>query len=875
MRVVCVVSLLWMCGFGGPPAFGQGSSTGEANLGQPADQATMGTDGKRLQFQFSGAAWLEVLQWFADEADLNLDWRELPEGSLNLTTQQSYNVSDALGVINRHLASRGFTLLRSSDVLFLVKLDSPLNPSMVPRVSPDELDQRSSYELVKSSFSLDWMLAETAVEEFKPILSPYGIISSFSATNRIEVIDFVENLLEIREILGREESNQSQARLVAEFRLEHANAIEVVDDLRELMGLTIPLPRSASIMMQIRNSQRGRDRDRDRDDDDRSGQPQTDPAASSVVYLVANERQNSIVANGPPDKIALVRQAVSALDVPSSDVGMMLSDETVMKVYPLNGVDPDALEDIFEDLRNIGKLHQDSVFSEDDDTQILFAYASIKDHMTIRSVMDQLAKASRTFHVIPLNRLNADAVVAAITELMNGESGGQDRSRRDRNRQQGGDWGGFRVEADTVNSRLLLFATGSELNQVKELLLNIGEREQVGNIRVIDAGTPQSIANAVKQLRQIWPDESPNRLDIDIDPAAEPTRESSRAIKKLPVPQAIELDPADEALRRNWKLDEANNLGDSSEIQWVHQLPPSSSGERSGISLSREQTPMGPEVTIRRGADGQIILRSDDADALGEAEQLLRALLPPKQRYRVIHMKHQIPVAIEAKLMQALDQGVVPTSGPVSFISDAVTDSLLVVGANEKEFDQLSELADFFDQPNEANPESVRRPQMFKLNYIQADQAATILKDLYRDLLSPADPALSQNRTSRNRGDGSDRGADRSLTQAPYMGTETSKATFKGLLSVSVLAESNTVAVSAPAFMMAEIEETIRSLDTDQAETVVEVISVDGIDAAMLSEALGTAIGITSGRTGQNGNRSRTSSRTSNDPRANRQRDRN
>jgi hypothetical protein len=46
-------------------------------------------------------------------------------------------------------------------------------------------------------------------------------------------------------------------------------------------------------------------------------------------------------------------------------------------------------------VREIGKLHPNARFSEDDDRQILFAYASIEDQLTITSVMDQLAGSSR------------------------------------------------------------------------------------------------------------------------------------------------------------------------------------------------------------------------------------------------------------------------------------------------------------------------------------------------------------------------------------------------------------------------------------------------------------------------------------------------
>ena len=57
----------------------------------------------KVRFNFTGQAWLDVLQWLADISSMSLDWQELPRDYLNLITQRSYTVEEARGVINRHL----------------------------------------------------------------------------------------------------------------------------------------------------------------------------------------------------------------------------------------------------------------------------------------------------------------------------------------------------------------------------------------------------------------------------------------------------------------------------------------------------------------------------------------------------------------------------------------------------------------------------------------------------------------------------------------------------------------------------------------------------------------------------------------------------
>ena len=78
----------------------------------------------------------------------------------------------------------------------------------------ESLESRQDHEFVKVSFKLDWLIADQAVEELKPMLSPYGKLVGLKATNRIEAIDAVANLREIASLLSQEQSANGQERLV-------------------------------------------------------------------------------------------------------------------------------------------------------------------------------------------------------------------------------------------------------------------------------------------------------------------------------------------------------------------------------------------------------------------------------------------------------------------------------------------------------------------------------------------------------------------------------------------------------------------------------------------------------------------------------------
>jgi type II secretory pathway component GspD/PulD (secretin) len=223
-------------GMSGAPKPGAEGKPGEAKPGEakppesvkrpttppkPADRAELkrkpDPDGK-FSFNFKNQRWEDVLEWLADISAMSLDWQELPGDYLNLVTQKKYTVKEGRDLINRHLLARGYTLLTQGETLSVVNVKN-VNPAMVPRVTLEELEKRDPYEFVKVSFRLEWMIAKVAAEEIKPLLSSNGKITPMENTNRLEVMDAVVNLREVREVLRAEQSPESKEMLVKKFPL--------------------------------------------------------------------------------------------------------------------------------------------------------------------------------------------------------------------------------------------------------------------------------------------------------------------------------------------------------------------------------------------------------------------------------------------------------------------------------------------------------------------------------------------------------------------------------------------------------------------------------------------------------------------------------
>jgi hypothetical protein len=100
-------------------------------------------------------------------------------------------------------------------------------------------------------------------------------------------------------------------------------------------------------------------------------------------------------------------------------------------------------------------------------------------------------------------------------------------------------------------------------------------------------------------------------------------------------------------------------------------------------------------------------------------------------------------------------------------------------------------------------------------------------------LLSANDRALAEGR----RNEQSDSQA--SYYAASAIAADATTPRFRGMLSVGIFPQTNTLVVSAPEFLQKEIAATIRELDQPTASTVTSVVSIDGgVNAAFIAEQL-------------------------------------
>ena len=778
-------------------------------------------DGK-VRMQFKDQSWLAALQWLASASAMNLDWQKLPDDKLNLVTQQSYSVDEARDLFNMQLLARGYTLLRHGEVLSVLPLEN-VNPTLFPRVQAAELDQRDAHEFARVTFPLQWLVAEKAVKEAAPMLSSFGKATPLEATNQIEVYDAVINLRAVRNLIASEESNLGRERLLEEFSLQHAKAEDVVQKLRELLGVSSrPRSRGPQVYEELRL-----DLEKTKVQAEAIQKLGQDAkqliTKESEVHFTINEEKNSILCHAAPDKMELVRQAIQKLDLPSDQPLRSLEGVRNVKMYNTPGADVDAVRDMLEQLKEQGLLSSTTWFDIEMERRLLIASATPEEHLAIASFIARYLPEDRSAEVMPLRRLEPQYAAEAVRLMIPPSNASASTANQ------------LKIEVDEANRRLLVWGNEQEIADIRSFLAKLGE-PQWGD----DA--PQALSVSV--TAEDWP-----RVRSEFE--ARWKEQSSTPLKVEEVgtqteSPATRIDAGDSSAKGESVGGPAERTA-SAPPRFLrkaafNQLPQADGLGEENVNRASTTQETTPELVLSPGLNGDIRIASRDGNVAARAEALLKEIAPPKPDYAVFPLKHALAYSVSYRLEEVLGIGeyaAASTAGPLAskktakIIADYQTNTLLVQNATDEQLERVRQLLELYDRPHPVDKDMARQQRVIIVRNVKAEQAAETLKEVYRDLLSSNDKAFDARQiNSRDPG-----------LRIGYAYSTRKEAQYQGQLSIGVDAKQNAVIVSAPGYLIKEVESLLEKLDGATGERSVVVRAVKGVDSDSLRMLLGGVTG--------------------------------
>ena len=760
-------------------------------------KARLADDG-RVEFEFKNQSWVALIEWLAEISDRPLDWQELPPDRVNIRAPGRYTVAETMDLFNRHLLARGYTILDLAGGLTVVKTEG-INPAMVPRVNVAQLDGLTPHTFVRTSLELGWLSSTKLAEELKPMISANGKLTALTTTNRIEAMDAAVNLRQIAQLLEQERDTTSREALAPEFKLRYISAENAKVLLEQFLGVQekkqpMMTPQQMQMMQQM--AQQGRAPG--------GQQKKTD------ISIVANTRQNSVFIRAPADRIAIAREFIKRIDVPSDDILSLADVESRVQIYRLYSIDPEKLVEIIKDM-NVLEPSTRVRANEDDGT--LFVSGSAADRFIIEKLIKRLDSSGRQFEVLQLRRLNANDVAESITFLM-----GKDKDEEDDSRSRGYffyGYGGrqdekkekdeFRVAANARFQQVMLWANETEMEQVRNLLIKLGELPPPGGstrmVRRIQASSSPETFEYLQKLKRQWEQVSDAPLVLPdasefVDPVVNVNDSDEEdggkdALMSTPKGETTEEEESEpdintttRAARKQSTFVTATQVEDVEEQADATPSPASSKkqvqsaedfdrlfGTNPGTGPSRPANDNeGAPIQIGLDSNGNLVLSGKDTKALDQLENMMLRVRPPRRPYTVFHIKHQSAGYVRLNLVeyfeeeekeseadrfyriwfdeQPADEGPSGLGGnnELRFVYDPDTNTIVVTGATSSQLKTIGELIELWDVPEPVNKRRMRYIKLVSLEYGRAAQIAETVKEACRDLLSSNDKAFAQGR---------------------------------------------------------------------------------------------------------------------------------
>ncbi|MDR1492875.1 MAG: hypothetical protein LBT05_09160 [Planctomycetaceae bacterium] len=456
------------------------------NRGNPAAAAdfNMSQEQRTHKINFRGAAWRDVIEWYAAQAGLSLELESAPPGSFTFQDDKTYTTDDILNLLNSYLLRRGFTLICNGRLLMLVNLQDGIPIDVIRDVTESELDKVMDYEVVRVIFNLTAITPDVMQAEIQPMLGSQGYILTLVKSQQIAVTEFGNKLRAIRTIIRNLDSPAIASGSMQLVELHNVPAEMAVATMKQLMPLS---------------------------DNDTNLRVVLD-ASGSKVWL-----------SGRRDMIERARNMLQELDGGTVD-----PSELHVQVYSINSADPTTALSVAQTLL-AGR--PDVRISLDSNTKALIVRGRDDDHKKITEIIRQLENVGYKIEVIQLTKLSATKAKETLDAFFSNTSSSSSSA-------------GFRgsfppqasaassssnsvpapiITADTMLKQLIVKGTESQIEQIKTILSMMGETNfGAGGGGVRNAGTDmRSIpmtaeqAQIVLQLaRDLWPQMGGSELKV-------------------------------------------------------------------------------------------------------------------------------------------------------------------------------------------------------------------------------------------------------------------------------------------------------------------------------------------------------------------------
>ncbi len=240
-----------------------------------------------------------------------------------IAPQGGFKRQNAIRLFETILDLNGFSIVSKQGVNKIVQ-KKDIKTQSIPTDVGTKLGVSSDRYITKI-INLKNVKAEELSNTLKPLISKEGDLVVYSASNKLIVVDTVDNINRIIEII----SNLDVEKRIEFIKIENADAADVATKLLEIFGAEGGIRSTQSRRPNTRNTRQARG--------NQANQQQASVTGESDILgfkVITDERTNSLIVIAYPQDMEKIRKVVSILDV--------LSEQVEQGIYVLRIKNADA-----------------------------------------------------------------------------------------------------------------------------------------------------------------------------------------------------------------------------------------------------------------------------------------------------------------------------------------------------------------------------------------------------------------------------------------------------------------------------------------------------------------------------------------------------
>ena len=849
----------------------------DAKLMPPAKDTPAQEPEKLFAMEFRQKPWNQVLEWLADQTGMPITPAEIKlSGTFTFISPKGklYTLPEVIDILNEALIQQKHILIRRERLFTLLPADQ-IDPSLVPQIEPEELTKRGKSELVKVLVTLKSQNADELGPEIKkgPLMSTFGDVSILTRTNQLLLMDTCANLKNIYKLIQDSEGGAAGQADQFVYQCKHIKAREAERILKSLLGE--PGNQPAPPQPGFGDGRFGGFGDRGFGDrgfggpsfggssfgDRGFGSSRTPPAPAGKnrpYYVTTDERNNSVLVVGPPDKVNQAKDILKQIDIPPAPPMPLL------RQYTVPAGTAEAMAKGISEVPQVKNSNTIKIWAIPPSTVMVWAY--LEDQIDIaRILLGPDTKAANKVELIGVGSLDASSVASTLNKFFPADAKS----------------GGATIEADTNRNVVMVHGTPEQVAEIKaaaEVIVNSGGNGlNTSNMRIItlpsNIGGGAALAEEVQRLMK----------DMGLNPVRIQTPISPDQKKPEPAPEKPPAKPPEKPSDRLQKISYT-----LSEAEGGSQL----------VDPQKEKEK--PPVNIT-AVGNRLIVTSDDPKALAMANELIRLILTESPEFVVFRLKNASAVeaakvideVFNGPRQQASPQGGggipggrgrgsfnggfgpggfgpggfgpggFPPSAPaaptaaqnnkvVRVVADPGTNSLLV-RASPLELLNVKKLLAYIDTSEPIDAKAVIRTHVIgPLKYAMATEVAYVIRDVYRESMNENPRSATVSGFSGFTFAGGSGFAGRGIPDR-NVDAQGNPKVIK--LSLGIDDRTNSLVVACNDALYEDIKQLVTKMEeaAKDATRTVKVVQIRGIDPALVQQAVEAIQGRTMSRTSNGG----------------------